>query len=231
MLEGESGAGKTTLLNHCIDSLAARLPHVPIQFRATAVGVSEVFFRSGKHLSWRFLTRFSEQVANLEGTRRVHIDKNWLTGINNRINVALYAEDSVDREYRRAALTDAWFDDLDAFQTPILIALDAYEHATTEVREWIEGPFLSRVAQATRVRALVAGQVTPDMNNIEWGRVCVKCSLLGVGEALDWMPVVESMERLINLSDPIAWLAGVCHALKGRPKDIMQVIENLPHKG
>jgi energy-coupling factor transporter ATP-binding protein EcfA2 len=231
LLEGDSGAGKTTLLNCCIGSLPENLPHVPIQFRTTAVGVAEVFFRSGKYLSWNSLSRFSDQLEILESPVRVDIKKNWLAGINNRINIALYSEDPVDREYRRAALTDAWFDDLDAFPSPILITLDAYEHATTEVREWIDGPFLSRVAQAKQVRAMVAGQVTPDINNIEWGRACVKCSLLGVPEAKDWMPVVEYLEKDIPLGDPLTWLAGVCHALKGRPKDIMQVIEALQRKG
>ncbi|MBE9472160.1 MAG: ATP-binding protein [Chloroflexi bacterium] len=228
---GASGCGKTTLLSACLEQVPAAIPCIPIQLRGSAVSVAEVFYRSGHRLSWERLSRFTAQVATLQGVPQVQIDHNWLLGINNRISVALHAEEPTDREHRRAALTEAWFQDLQAFDHPVLMALDTYEQATAAVTAWIDGPFLSRVAQVSQLRVLLAGQEVPEAHNIEWGHCCTAHHLCGVPEAEHWWPIVEAMNRRVNVPDPRSWLAGVCHALGGRPKEIMQVIQDLPRRG
>jgi hypothetical protein len=231
MVCGESGSGKTSLLRHCLDRVPKSVVHIPIELRGSAVSVAEIFHRSGGSLKWDRLRNFTELVAELQGISKVQINRNWLVGINNHISVALQSESSDIREYRRVALTDAWFDDLRNFDKPILFALDTYEKATTEVQDWISGPFLARASQSDIVRVLVAGQTVPDEKNIEWGRCCETRHLYGVPEAEHWLPVVQEMGRYIDpqkVGHPMAWLAGVCHALKGRPGDIMKIIEALP---
>jgi energy-coupling factor transporter ATP-binding protein EcfA2 len=230
LLRGESGSGKTTLVNVCLKQMPGTVHCIPIQLRGSAVGVAEIFSRAGNCLNWERLPHLTEQVAALQGKPSVQVDGNWLAGINNRISVTLNVASLADRKQRRALLTDAWFRDLQAFSLPLLVALDTYEQANTEVAEWIAGPFLARVAESPPVRVLVAGQKVPDDNNIEWGRCCTLHELYGVPEAEHWLPVVEAMQRHIPFSDPLTWLAGVCHALKGDPREIMQVIQGLPRR-
>lgn len=228
LFHGESGSGKTHLLKYCQEQVPQGMLCIPIQLRGTAVSVAEIFYRSGGLLDWQRLSSFTEQVAGLQGTPKVQIDRNWLAGINNRISVALHAENPMDRQHRRVALTEAWFDDLKALSESVLFMLDTYEQATTEVQEWISGPFLARTARDNQVRVLLAGQTVPDENNIEWGHCCTMRQLFGVSEARHWLPIVQAMERHIPVPDALSWLAGVCHVMKGRPKEIMQVIEGLP---
>ena len=230
LLRGESGSGKTTLLTACLERVPQALPCIPIQLRGSAVGVAEIFNRTGSRVGWERLPHFTKQVAALQEAPRIQIDSNWLAGINNRIDVALHVENLADREQRRVLLTDAWFRDLQAFNSPLLVALDNYEQTATEVAEWIDGPFLARVAESPSVRALVAGQKVPDVPNIEWGHCCTLYELHGVPEAKYWLPVVKAMQRHILAPDPLSWLAGVCYILKGNPKEIMQVIEGLPRR-
>lgn len=230
LFHGESGCGKTTLLNTCLECVPETVPYIPIQLRGSAVGVAEIFYRTGSRLNWERLPHFTGRVAALEGVPQVQVDGNWLRGINNSINVALHAENPTDQRQRRVALTDAWFQDLQAFDHPVLVALDTYEQAPADVADWIDGPFLARVAQIGSLRVLLAGQKVPALPNIEWGHCCVDHELLGVPEAEHWWPIVEAMNRQVNVPDPKSWLAGVCHALQGRPNDIMQVIENLPRR-
>jgi hypothetical protein len=227
---GKSGSGKTALLNTCLRKIRPAMSHIPIQFRGSVVSVAEIFYRAGRYLGWERLPHFTSRVADLEGLPNIQVDRNWLSGINNRISIALRVENPIDQEHRRVALTEAWFDDVKTFTDPLLMAFDTYEQATDEVALWIDGPFLARVAQAAPLRILLAGQKVPDAHNIEWGHCCAAHQLYGVPEAKYWLPVVEAMQRHIPFDDPLTWLAGVCHALKGHPKDIMAVIEGLPRR-
>jgi energy-coupling factor transporter ATP-binding protein EcfA2 len=230
MFRGRSGSGKTTLLRTCLQEVPPEYIKVPVQFRDTAVNMAEIFYRVGEHVGWDHMPQFTGQLASLRGLPTVQVENNLLEGSHNQINVALQAENPTDREHRRAALTNAWFADLYALAHPLLLAMDTYEQATTDVAHWVEGPFLSRTARTPRLRVLLAGQTVPDANNIEWGTQCHTHDLYGVHEAAHWLPVVEAMNRLIEVPDPLSWLAGICYALHGQPKDIMQVIENLPRR-
>lgn len=230
LLHGESGSGKTTLLAHCLNRIPPSIPHIPIEMKETSVGVAEIFSRAGERLGWEHLSRFTDRVTALSGAPTVQIDQNRLMGINNRITVALHAESPVDREERRVTLTDAWFDDLRVFRGPVLLVLDVFEQAATEAREWISGPLLARAARVEQLRVVVAGQRVPEPKNIEWGHCCALHSLHGVPEAKHWLPIVEAMNRYIDAPDPLSWLAGICFLLKGRPSDVMQVIEGLPQR-
>ena len=118
------------------------------------------FYRLGGRVGWERLDQFVNQVAAWQEIPNVAIQDNRMLG-QNQINVALQVENQAERAGRRAALTDAWFADLQQFSQPLLLVLDTYEQATTEVQEWIDGPFLARAAQAQQVRVLLAGKKCP----------------------------------------------------------------------
>jgi hypothetical protein len=230
LLRGESGSGKTSLLTHCQAGIPATARHVSIQLRGSTVDVAEIFYRAGRAVSWEWLKQFTGQVAQLQQAASVKIDRNWLLGINNHINVALQADSPQDRSYRRAALTEAWFEDVQALPEPFLVVFDTYEAATAEIQEWLSGPFLARVATADAVRVVIAGQSVPDKHNIEWGNCCHEHHLYGVPEARHWLPVIEALGLYIPGESPRDWLAGVCYAVHGKPAEIIKIIQTLPRR-
>jgi hypothetical protein len=230
LLQGESGSGKTSLLTHCQHSLPPTVTHVPIQLRGSTVDVAEIFYRAGRAVRWERLRQFTGQVAQLQQSASVKIDRNWLLGINNHINVALQADNPLDRACRRAALTEAWFEDVAALSEPLLMVFDTYEQGTVETREWLDGPFLARVATVDRVRVVIAGQSVPDRHNIEWGTCCLEHRLYGVPEAKHWLPVIEALGLYIPGESPLDWLAGVCYAVRGKPAEIIKIIQTLPRR-
>ncbi len=224
LLSGGSGAGKTSLLRSCRGDVCDPVCYLPIQLRGSAVGISEFFWRTGDCLGWDSLPRFTNQLSDLGGIS-VNIAKNKIKGSDNQIRVVLQEGNPETRKEHRTFMTGALFEDLQNLDQLLLIAMDTYEQATDEIKDWISGPFLSRTAKNANVRVAISGQEVPDANTIEWDYCCKEFELFGVKEVKHWMPVVNAMGRILPDEQ---WLAGVCFALDGNPALIRQTIERLP---
>jgi hypothetical protein len=237
LFRGPHGRGKSRLLRYCKEQMPPNTPYVWIQFN-TAVSIYEILFKFCRRLGLDLFPRFTEQIDQLaDSTPRVNIDGNWQFGIGNKIQVVLNVKNTSDREYRRTTLTYALFDDIMAFEQSVLFLFDAYEEATTEVKDWISGPLLERVAEVEQVRVVITGQRLPDEHDAEWGHCCKAYDLLGVFEARHWVPIVQKMARriiaremngYIDVPDSYSWLACLCEQLNGNPAEIMKIIEALP---
>jgi hypothetical protein len=230
IFQGESGTGKTSLLKACLENLPEYILHVPLNFKGGAISVSEILSRTGSELSWERLVNFRSQVAELSKTPHITVDGNRLIGINNKITVALEAESPKDLEERRVALTDAWFEDIHSINNVILISIDTFEQATLETFEWISGPFLYRAARSKNLRVLLAGQKVPDHHEhaSEWGNCCTAFQLVGIENAELWDPVIKLLGYVIPAEHPEDFMKGICKALKGKPSEIMKMIEGFP---
>lgn len=105
--------------------------------------------------------------------------------------------------------------------------LDTYEQATSDVQNWLSGPFMSRAADCGKVRVAVAGKTVPEAG-IEWRACHVLHELYGVEDAREWLPVVAALGKAVPAEHPMDYLAGICRALKGQPATIMEVIKTFP---
>ena len=230
LFHGKSGTGKTKLMQTCENHVCDPFCYIPMQLRGSSVNVPELFFRAGSRIGWENLGHFTEQVSDLSHAQvNVNIEKNRQVGMGNMIRVALTAENPMDREERRAMVTEAWFEDIRQMENPVLMTMDTYEQASNEMKEWVSGPFLSRVAWCKTIRVAVAGQEVPNPNNIEWHRCVDSHELFGVREAEHWLPVVKAMRRIVPEEPQLSWwLGGICQALEGRPDKIIKFIEGLP---
>ena len=229
---GESGSGKTTLLSTCLSKVPKNFIQVRFDFKDSGLSIAEFFYRTGDRLKWEKMPSFSREVESLSTKPNIQIQGNRQTGMGNSITVALTAEKADDREQRRMQLTHAWFQDIRAFADPVLMVLDTFEKSCEEVKSWFCGTFLDRAIQTKeKMKILVAGQKTPDTNNITWGDCCNTYKLHGVPEAVHWLPVLKAQNKKIDAPDPLSWMAGICHALKGNPSEIAKIIESLPNNG
>lgn len=224
---GESGIGKTTLLQHCLDSLPEAFPLVEFQVRNAAVDVAEILSRTVSCLGWAAFPRYKAKIEAMQGNK-IELENVSLIGQNHQLTAFIRSDNPIDSNEHKRQILDAWFDDLANLGRTLLIVFDTYEHASTEVQNWIEGPFLFRVARMSSVRVLIAGRVVPDTQTIDWRRCCSAHHLKGIPDAEHWLPVVRSLNRRIPKPDEITWLDGLCRGLQGRPHAIMQFIESLP---
>lgn len=228
---GDSGTGKTTLLRVCLNDAIENgrgVVIVPVEFREEAVSVAEIFYRIGSKAGWNYFPRFTGTVDRLQEPISVKVGRNLQFGMNQKIEVALVGSKAEDVDIRMATLTNAWFEDVREFPGRLLLIFDTYEKALTSVQRWVEGPFLTRLADTLQLRILIAGQKVPDSNTIEWGHCCRAQVLTGVHEPEHWMPILTALNRRAPTPDSHGFIAGICHALSGRPDAIMQIIEGLP---
>jgi energy-coupling factor transporter ATP-binding protein EcfA2 len=227
LVQGVSGCGKTALLNACQRTLPREIRHVPVQFRDNATGMAEIFSRTVRSLGGlEYLPHFAQAVDTLSHLTQVRLQDIHQRGSGNRISLALRTDDPHEREKRRVRLTETWFEDVQAQQPHLLLIMDTYEKAVTEVKDWLSGPFLARVADTSAVRVVIAGQEVPDPHNIEWEHCCTYRELYGVVEAQYWLPVMQALGRRVPVEPPLVYLAGICSALRGHPGEIMKLIQD-----
>lgn len=222
--KGESGTGKTSLLRYCQNAAkqSTEVLYVNTDLKGTAIPVAEILSRTSEQLGADRLPTLHKLVANIVGIPEVNLDDVKQTGLGNNISISLQVNNPNDKQQRQVALTEALFKDLRGQDQSVLFIFDTYQEATTEVQDWIGGPFLARVESASVVRVVMAGQKVPDGNNIDWGHCCTLHELRGVPNAKHWLPVIEAMKLRVPANDPLSWLVGICDALKGRPSAIMQ---------
>ena len=231
LFEGKSGSGKSTLLNHCRTHIPKDSYHISADLRGTNSSLAGLFFKMTRQLKKERFTAFTDKVAELSGrSTSVELKNAVQWGNENQINVALQGGGNLSREERLAALTHAWFSDMQAMQRHCVVIMDTFEQANNEMKEWVSGEFLTEVANSENLRVTVAGQSVPDVSRIEWSHCCEKWTLYGVKEAKHWLPVVEALGKTIPSVEPFGFLQGICSAFEGDPAKIIDFIKKLPAK-
>ena len=226
MFHADSGMGKSRLFQACIETTPAHVRYVSVQLRGVDTTVSHVMLRLGNRVRWSNLPTLLRQVAKQIGRPDAYQESEWREGMRQHLQTALLVESVEERRRRRGLLTDAPFRDVRQFEQPFLLALDTYEQANTEVDHWLSQQLLPWVADTRYLRVLMMGQTVPELS-ADWQACCGRYELKGVREAAAWLPVAEAMGYDVPSLD---YLAGVCAAFKGSPRQILQFIQTLPRR-
>lgn len=231
LFKGESGTGKSTLMEHCRTQIQKNIHQISVDLRNTS-NVMQIFFQTGRCLTWDRFENFKQQLGELNRQFNINVNGNAQAGVGNMINVELKAlfENTTQeqRAERYTALTNAWSVDINNLNTPCVLLLDVYDKASSEIKRWIDGDFLSCVADSRQMRVVIAGQSVPQ--SFEWKYSSELKELYGVPDAEEWLPVIKAMGRKIPLEPQLTYLAGICHALKGNPAEIVKTIESFPRQ-
>jgi hypothetical protein len=222
---GQSGSGKTSLLRNCRRMAPADACQIFVDCKQDGVNAAEVFSRTVHHAGRDKLPAFSRWLQQ----HNVEIRDNQIEGNSNQINVVLNSGSKEEREERRIMLTDAWLQDTDQLDSPILLAVDTYEKAADDLRTWLNSIIVRLPRASRRLRLVVAGQEIPSTDTCEdWADCCCEHKLFGVPEAEHWLPVVAALGLRVPVDPPLTFLAGLCHAFKGNPAKIIEVIKTFP---
>lgn len=226
LFQGESGSGKSHLIEHCLQAHKS-VPSVLLKLQNGSEAIPTLFALMGRQQGWDRLPHFTGAVATLVEQPEKMADPVWQMGMHRHLGEIGKISDLESRLGRYQLLTDAWFADALRFDTPFLLAVDAYENASTLFHRWFSQEFLAGVAQSRQVRVVVGGQSVPEPHEA-WSFYASQRELKGVREAETWLAWAgEAGYQVPSLE----WMVGVVVALKGNPSQIIQVIKTAAPRG
>lgn len=215
----EPESGKTRLLDHCFAKLPQDVDNVRIDLKEVAHPADELV-----QLVW---LKSHTKLPALRAARRdrgsplVQVQRNWQIGINT-MSIAV----TPDPEAERASYVEAFFMDAASFANPFLIAIDSFEQASAAAKNWVAGPFLTRVAEVKAIRVVIAGREVPSVSG-RWSAHCSPIQRLEpVTQPAEWKLVIGEMGRRVESADPDGTLAEVCRFAGKNTGRLMSWIEH-----
>jgi hypothetical protein len=224
LLEAGGGLGKSTLLREFERRCPSGVTGVAVDFKGE-LGLADAFSLLGRGLGAERLRRFNEQVAQLLQPEQVVIGRNVLIG-KPQIQAALSAPDEETRQFRRAALTDAFFDDLTALEGRVVFIFDTLDDAAPEAREWLLGVFLGHVRHCANVAVVVAGR-PPLEERSTWAARCQFVRLEGITAPEDWRDGLLALDPALAVAVSIEWIRAYCLRYDGHPFEIAISLEKV----
>ena len=226
LLCGQSGCGKTSLLKHCHQTAPPeKVFRVFLNCKRDGINPAEVFSLAANHAGRDKLPAFSQCLRQ----HNVEIRDNQIEGNSNQISVVLGSGSEQERKERLVWLTDAWLQDINQLDRPLLLVVDTYEKAEAALKSWLESVIARLPRACSQLRMVIAGQKIPDTNTVEdWANHCCEYELKGVHEPEHWLPVVEGLCKKVPGESPLDCLRGICLAMRGNPAGIISLIRAFP---
>lgn len=151
----------------------------------------------------------------------VEVKANRLIGDGNILQV-LHISDEEERNFRREALQNAFFEDLSQIQQPTVLLLDTFETAPTGLRSWLSLRFLPEITQLEHFTVVIAGQKTPDPHP-EWRRFHHRVDLLPILDADTWHRYFTYQGMPFKLEE----MGLLIEYLGGNPAQVVNAFEGL----
>ena len=214
LIEGESGLGKTKLLEQFVEHCPSQIDCIPIDLRSAQLGIPYIFSTVRRRLASQKFTQLTARLKEFLQGEKVEIKDNIMIGQEQQIQVLLNV-DPATRQFRLDALREAFFQDLWAIQSPIVLILDTFNEAPPELAVWLGGEFLSNVANTPNLRVVIAGQKVPE-KTIEWMGCCEYRRLEAIRDVDAWWTFVQN-QGLPFSRDAVEVLTLVFH---GQPREI-----------
>ncbi len=205
LLKAPSGFGKSSLLKKFFQRCPQEVRVLRrLDLKAAEIGIPYFFHHVCDDLGYdRFQGFTAELEKMLSGAENVpEYGSKWQRAIQSVLNV-----EQTLRQDRLDVLQQAFFQDLEAIDQTIVLLLDTFETAVTELQDWINGELLKEVSRLRQLIVVVAGQEVPDCKSCVWEDDCHYCYLEAIDEE-SWytfaqqvgMPFEKGEIRMLTLA-------------------------------
>jgi len=218
LFEGASQTGKSTLLDE-FRKRRGNCRWALVNFKSMAYGAVEFLGELADALNPIVFDQFRATCTRLAAGAVVTISGNRLIGA--QVDVVLGVLDEGQRQAQRAVLTEAFFADLRQAYAPVVIAIDTFEKAASDVQPWVGGVFLLRALRTPDVVVIVSGQSVPALDR-EWDECCCRCHLKGLRPE-DWHEYAQRVGAPVSQETAIAFH----HLFDGIPGEMEKAFAKL----
>lgn len=128
-------------------------------------------------------------------------------------------------DYRYQTYTEALMDDIQAFQSPLVLLFDTYDGASKEVKNWLSN-LLPNFYNIKHLYIVIAGQQIPAENSSLKRFLYMTKEIEGVKAPGDWLEFLKKINSR-HLKNPghIYFVEEVCKALEGIPGNIINILD------
>ena len=175
-------------------------------------------------LGKKYFSSFSNCLASILNNR-IKIANNTIFWGRQDIEIVLKDPDKTTRSVQLLHLQQAFVEDLKAIPDKMVLLIDSFELAPSEVKNWISGTFLQAAAQIPKLLIVVAGQEVPDHNNIAWGDYCHFVELGLIKDHRAWCQFAQDAQ--LSFSDQEALIRGLTIGCEGQPEQIRNLFNKI----
>jgi hypothetical protein len=221
LVKAPSGYGKSELIDRFtqIGKNQLDLTVIILDLADSTAGIAYMISRLQSKLKPARFPNYDKAVRQFLVTPNVEMSEIEIEGNENTLQILLNVD---DQQMRLDKLEQAFFQDLAAIKTPVLLLIDTFEKAPEELQKWISGHFLGEVAESLeRFRVVVAGQKVPQLR-ADWRSYHHNCELASIKEIDVWYDYVQSQKLQLSKE----FVSGIVYALKGQPRDIALTFES-----
>ncbi|MGP1386956.1 MAG: hypothetical protein ACTS2F_25590 [Thainema sp.] len=224
LIEATSGMGKSNLLNKFRRECPKSIHQVSLNLRCAEIGLPYLFNTIQNDIGQKNFPHFQQELHRLL-SGSINFSGNQMEG-EQTIQIALNIDETI-RNFRLMKLQDAFFLDLAILYQPITILIDSFEEGIDEVKNWIEGEFLKKASKIPGLTVVVAGQIVPNPNNIDWGDNCEHHCLNAIQVEEDWYEFVDQADLPFS-KDVTRAIVCLC---KGNPLQVCAAFDTLLANG
>lgn len=188
-IQAVSGRGKTDLLHRLAHECPNDFCLIRLDLKGAEKGIAQVLGVFRDKLGADAFPLFHAALARLDPS--VNIANN--TALAGKMDIAVVLNvDEQTRKLRLEMLEAAFFQDLRAVcATPIVIILDTFEKAPSDLQMWLGGAFLRHIVTIPHARVVMGGQRVPEKTVEEWEELCERRELRDIDDVDAWYEFVR----------------------------------------
>lgn len=223
LLEAEGGMGKSFLMGEYDSICPQEFIFIPLDLKVSTLGLTALWSTVCDFVGWSFFPCFQEQVSLYSKDDSLNIVREFET--RHRLEKLLSISNEDVRARRLTGLSNAFLSDLAVPPRPIVLAIDAFEKATLEIKNWVTSLLLPRVRILTALRIVIAGRQVP-RRSFEWEKMALHIRLSRIS-INDWM----EFARIIRCEVAPETVSAFYSVFDGRPLDMATSLATLVRKG
>jgi hypothetical protein len=182
LIRADGGRGKTNLLARLAHECADDLCVIRYDLKNAIKGTAQILGLFRDKLGVDALPRFHAALGDLDPN--INITNNTTLG---KLDISVFLNvDEQTKKMRLERLEAAFFDDLRAACSNIVVIFDTFDLAPEDLQKWLSGSLLHYATTIPQLRVVIGGRCVPAPTIEEWEEICARHELHEIQDVDAW---------------------------------------------